>query len=475
MNNLKKTLVKLTLAALFCFSVNSLFAHPDGHYHNGDVLNTWTLPNGQTISGNFSQGNGDQLMLEQLGGKLIMISVNSLSAQDQLLARFKIKKFERLNEEIIPTPATISKTVWIKNPQYLLITFCMGLIAWLVFASVNLLIKKNNTYTNKSWRLALSAITAVCLMVACKKSSDATTAVPIVTPTPTPTTPIDRTRLTFLDSAFEPYRPAITTASGSTYYNVGSIGIPAHNMMVGITSWQQQVPVPQNYTGTNSWSIPLQPVYAAIPTSTRTNYLKGAIAIAVNGVPIFNALNNRGEDAFLFGELDNWGGHCGKADDYHYHTAPLHLSTTSVLRPIAFALDGFAVYGTKEPDGTTMNALDTCHGHIYNAGTYHYHGTSNYPYLIGAMKGVVTTDPATPAPENQILPQGFPSPLRPPLTPLAGASITAFTHPTATSYSLQYKVGANFGYVNYNWNAANLYFFTFISTANVTTTAQYQH
>ena len=125
--------------------------------------------------------------------------------------------------------------------------------------------------------------------------------------------------------------------------------------------------------------------------------------------------------------------------------------------------------------GTTMNALDTCHGHIYNAGTYHYHGTSNYPYLIGAMKGVVATDPTTPAPENQILPQGFPSPLRPPLTPLAGASITAFTHPTATSYSLQYKVGANFGYVNYNWNPANLYFFTFINTAGVSTTAQYQH
>jgi hypothetical protein len=80
--------------------------------------------------------------------------------------------------------------------------------------------------------------------------------------------------------------------------------------------------------------------------------MKGAVAVAVNGIPIFNALNNRGEDSYLIGELDNWGGHCGRGDDYHYHAAPLHLSNTSGLKPIAFALDGFPVYGIKEPDGS---------------------------------------------------------------------------------------------------------------------------
>ena len=64
-------------------------------------------------------------------------------------------------------------------------------------------------------------------------------------------------------------------------------------MMIGITSWQQQVPIPQSYTGTNSWSIPLQPAYAQIPLSTKANLMKGAVAIAVNGIPIFNALNNK--------------------------------------------------------------------------------------------------------------------------------------------------------------------------------------
>ena len=57
------------------------------------------------------------------------------------------------------------------------------------------------------------------------------------------------------------------------------------------------------------------------------------------------ALNNRGDDALLAGELDDWGGHCGRADDYHYHIAPTHLQTVVGKKvPIAYALDGF----TKE-------------------------------------------------------------------------------------------------------------------------------
>ena len=74
-------------------SVCVVCAHPGGHHHKGDVLNSWTLANGQIVMGNFLKGNSDQLVLQQLGGKLISISVQSLSAQDQLLARFKINKF----------------------------------------------------------------------------------------------------------------------------------------------------------------------------------------------------------------------------------------------------------------------------------------------------------------------------------------------------------------------------------------------
>ena len=115
----------------------------------------------------------------------------------------------------------------------------------------------------------------------------------------------------------------IQTRWNERFFFVESRGIPDHRMMVGITAWQQQVPLPQPYTGENSWQIPLHPVPAKKPLSAKNRFLRGAIAIAANGVPIFNPLNNRGDDAYLFGELDEFGGHCGRADDYHYHIAPV--------------------------------------------------------------------------------------------------------------------------------------------------------
>jgi hypothetical protein len=98
-------------------------------------------------------------------------------------------------------------------------------------------------------------------------------------------------------------------------------------------------------------------------------------------------------DAFLDGQLDNFGGHCGRADDYHYHNAPMFLDEkTSEILPIAFALDGYAVYGTLEPNGNPMMPLDVNHGHEGSNGIYHYHGTKTAPYMIGNMVGVVTED-----------------------------------------------------------------------------------
>ncbi|MEI8022210.1 MAG: phosphatidylethanolamine-binding protein, partial [Schlesneria sp.] len=110
---------------------------------------------------------------------------------------------------------------------------------------------------------------------------------------------------------------AIKTRWDNQYFYVESNGIPAHPMMIGITAWQQQVPIPQKYIGENAWQIPLRPVPAKNPQTAKGNFLRGAIAVAANGIPIFNPLNNRGDDAYLFGELDEFGGHCGRADDYH--------------------------------------------------------------------------------------------------------------------------------------------------------------
>ncbi|MFY9255212.1 MAG: hypothetical protein WAO83_17305 [Fuerstiella sp.] len=99
--------------------------------------------------------------------------------------------------------------------------------------------------------------------------------------------------------AFRPFSATVKVRSDGRVLFIESNGLPQHNMMVGIKSWQQQVPLPQHYTGNNAWQIPLQPRLAEQPISAKTNLFRGAIAIAVNGVPIFNAFNNRKEDAFL--------------------------------------------------------------------------------------------------------------------------------------------------------------------------------
>jgi hypothetical protein len=240
-------------------------------------------------------------------------------------------------------------------------------------------------------------------------------------------------------------------------------------MMVGISNhgWQQQVPIPQCYFGANAWSIPLNPVFASNPIPVnQVHFTRGAIAIAVNGVPIFNPYTNTGVDAYLDGQLDNYGGHSGRGDDYHYHLPPLHLySQTNATLPIAYALDGFAVFGNTEPDGAPMTTLDSNHGHLYN-GIYHYHGTDTSPYMIANMVGVVTED-AT----NQIIPQAAAHPVRTEnWTPLNGALITSCSPNVLNNgYNLTYSLNGVNGYAtNYSWNGT-VYTFEYVTPSGTNT------
>ena len=267
--------------------------------------------------------------------------------------------------------------------------------------------------------------------------------------------------------AFEPFADlkAITYRSDDRYFFVESNGIPDHPLMVGIRAWQQQVPLPQKYTGDNAWRIPLDPVPAANPATTKNRFLRGAIALAVNGVPIFNPLNNRGEDAFLGGELDEYGGHCGRADDYHYHLAPVHLEKQiGKGLPIAYALDGYPIHGYDEADGSQVIGLDRCGGHEDADGHYHYHATKTYPYLNGGFHGEVTER------DGQVDPQPRAEPVRPALPPLRGATIVGFTSPTPTSRHLTYEVGGRQGFVDYTIGNDGKVAFTYKDPAGTTST-----
>lgn len=279
-----------------------------------------------------------------------------------------------------------------------------------------------------------------------------------------------RTEATDIAKAFEPFveLKAISVRSDDRYFYVESNGIPDHPLMVGIRAWQQQVPLPHKYTGDNAWQLPLEPVPAANPATTRNRFLRGAIALAVNGVPIFNPLNNRGEDAFLIGELDEYGGHCGRADDYHYHIAPVHLEKdVGKGMPIAYALDGYPIYGYTEPDGSAVNGLDRFNGHEDADGNYHYHATKTYPYVNGGFHGEVTER------DGQVDPQPRAEPVRPALQPLRGATIVGYTAPTPTSRRLTYEVGGRQGFVDYKVNGDGTLVFDSTDPSGKKTTETY--
>jgi hypothetical protein len=236
----------------------------------------------------------------------------------------------------------------------------------------------------------------------------------------------------------------VSISESRDYYYISADGIPAGELMVGIKSWQQQVPLPQNYIGVNAWPLTKHPEPAITPLSLSNNFYMGAVGIAADGTPIFNPLNNRGDDAYLVGELDRIGGHAGRADDYHYHIAPTHLNkVVGMNKPIAFMLDGYPLYGFTEPNGNKVNysSLDKNKGHAHDDLGYHYHASKKYPYVNQNMYGKVTIAQDRRGTTNFITPQAKTTPIRESLQPLRGAVITGFTaDKTKTRFSLSYKI-----------------------------------
>lgn len=270
--------------------------------------------------------------------------------------------------------------------------------------------------------------------------------------------------------SFLPYVGKISLGFDKDYLYVRSDSLPDHRMMVGITAWQQQVPIPQSYVGDNAWRIPLKPVVAKKPLSAKDNFFRGAIALAANGVPIFNPIKNDGKtDTLIAGELDEFGGHCGRADDYHYHTAPLHLQKTiGADKPIAYALDGYPIFGLNEIDGTVAKNLDAFNGHADASGNYHYHATKTYPYLNGGFHGEVNER------GGQVDPQPSATPIREAGAPLRGAIITDFVSENAKKFALTYRVNGQSRTLRYSIETNGTYKFVMPLADGTTKTEEYQ-
>lgn len=401
-------------------------------------LKTWELKSeGKKLKGTFLLLKNGEVFIEDINHKVMKIPMNQLSADDWEYVLAKEKWINNINTSNKNKSAEEQINPY--HIQFVLVCLLLLTFSWLIFNRIQ--------HHKKNYLLPILIIgTGFTLFSFTSKLMKNLS---------------KRQLASTLDSAFIPFKPQVHTYSDANYFYVESKGIPAtHEMMAGISSqgWQQQVPIPQCYIANNAWPIPLNPVFSNNPIPVDSiHFTRGAIAIAANGVPIFNVHTNTGVDSYLDGQLDNYGGHCGRADDYHYHIAPLHLyNHTNFSLPIAYGLDGFPVYGNKEPDGNNMLSLDANHGHLYNE-SYHYHGTSTAPYMIARMAGQVTEDNT-----HQLIPQPAAKPVRPSLTPLRGALITScISNGNNNGYKLTYVKNGITDSIVYSWTNGGVYTFKY--------------
>jgi hypothetical protein len=208
--------------------------------------------------------------------------------------------------------------------------------------------------------------------------------------------------------------PTLTVTCGSSTFVVASNGIPNFEFV--------QITPNALKAQTYSWTIPLTPA-SGVTTSIP---LVGAVAVAVDGLPIFGpteAPNMGYSDPYLDGILDFCNGHTAPRGDYHFHARPDCLVTLlSAEKPgtvMGYGFDGVPILSPyvcantactttkkvtsswKVVNASLTNAwqkhgyvagqgdLDECNGGLTSAGTYAYFATDSFPYFMGCYRGTV--------------------------------------------------------------------------------------
>lgn len=197
---------------------------------------------------------------------------------------------------------------------------------------------------------------------------------------------------------------ASSITSDGTNITIQTTGTPDHKSAY----WPTTNSLYQAYSGTtfggntftqNPNTITTQSLTFVIPinpaeNSAHTATSLGPIGVALNGVPLYNQYAGPNNQVLTseIASFDQYYGHPQQQGAYHYHVEPLYLTTVITTKSglVGFLLDGFPVYGPEEENGTVLTSsdLDDYHGHThatidYPDGIYHYHFTSDAPYLNG--------------------------------------------------------------------------------------------
>ena len=178
------------------------------------------------------------------------------------------------------------------------------------------------------------------------------------------------------------------------------------------------------------YHIPLVPVAASAPIEIP---LLGDAGVVINGMPIYGPNEAAIPPELAWGDpvynglMDDCLGHTGGASDYHYHALLVECffgdAPADEPSPIlGFAFDGYPIYGplgcldascaevvefksgyeqTAPPTTDAWDkhryvesddpaVLDACNGRTGPDGTYRYHATRSWPYVLGCYHGEPT-------------------------------------------------------------------------------------
>lgn len=214
--------------------------------------------------------------------------------------------------------------------------------------------------------------------------------------------------------------PVVTVECSATELVVRSNGMPGYEFVEMTPNGLRE----QDW----DWRVPLMPEVADEPTSIVD--VLGPLGFTTTGLPIYGPTEGPMPEREAFGDpvynglLDGCGGHTGYNADYHNHAlnavAACNLDSSYI---IGYALDGFPIYNsvgcldvecsesavfvsgydmTGDPTSYSWkaytydasgksNVLDECNGRVGPDGTYRYHATTGFPYVIGCLRGTATT------------------------------------------------------------------------------------
>jgi len=182
-----------------------------------------------------------------------------------------------------------------------------------------------------------------------------------------------------------------------------------------------------------AWEFPRYPEVAAQTTDIP---LLGDAGVAINGLPFYGPNEGAFPDPFgdpIYNELgDDCLGHTANRGDYHFHALLVECLSVGDFAgqpsPIlGYAFDGFPIYGPNgcidldcndvvefssswdiigDPETyawdayefterTTPEYLDECNGRYGPDGSYRYHTSSSFPYIMSCYRGTPTTGAGT--------------------------------------------------------------------------------